>query len=182
MSFCTFAQLCVSSTPSFLQLILSRKLNLNQKALPLDGIEAVYIHIQDVSVHHNVSGWILLAEPYSRCDILKLVIGISKTLADKEILVGKYSQLPLNLGTDNGIGVVYHDIYSSRRNSLQTGSFVNHIGFERPGDSNMSGAINITDLSLTAQFLFSGYHGPSDCNQSGSVNITDMSCVATQIF
>jgi len=86
------------------------------------------------------------------------------------------------MGSQTTIGVLYHDIYASRRNSLQTGGFVNHIGFELPGDANMSGSVNITDLSVTAVFVFTGYHGPSDCNQDGDTNITDLSCVANDIF
>ena len=70
-----------------------------------EGIEHLYIHIVEISAHHEDNGWMTLADIDTTIDFLELVNGITINLFDDSIPSGYYSQIRLLLNDSNTIVV-----------------------------------------------------------------------------
>ena len=68
-----------------------------------DGIEHLYLHIIEISAHHEDNGWMTLSDIDTTIDFLELVNGITVNLFDDSIPSGYYSQIRLLLDDSNTI-------------------------------------------------------------------------------
>jgi len=71
---------------------------------PLE-VEHVYLTIEEVSVHSDETGWVVLAEPDATFDFLELVNGATAALVDTTLEPGSYSQMRLVVAETNEVVV-----------------------------------------------------------------------------
>jgi len=74
-------------------------------APPPDGIEHLYLHIVEVSAHHEDNGWMTLTDIDTTIDFLELVNGVTINLFDDSVGTGFYSQIRLVVSDTNFIVV-----------------------------------------------------------------------------
>lgn len=75
----------------------------------IDGVQAVYVTIEEVSVHKEEGvGWEIIAEPNRTYNLLKLVNGVREELGIAELETGHYTQLRMKVGEhpDEGINIL----------------------------------------------------------------------------
>lgn len=66
-----------------------------------DSVDAILLHVIEVSVHHVEDGWSTVAEPDTIINFLDLVNGVMLGLVDDSVAVGDYDQLRLLLADTN---------------------------------------------------------------------------------
>ena len=68
-----------------------------------DSVDAVLLHVIEVTVNHSDNGWSTIAEPDTIINFLDLVNGITVELADDSVSIGDYTELRLILADSNWI-------------------------------------------------------------------------------
>jgi hypothetical protein len=75
----------------------------------IDGVQAIYVTIEEVSVHkEGGGGWETIAEPARTFNLLKLVNGVREELGIAELETGRYTQLRMKVSEqpDEGINIL----------------------------------------------------------------------------
>lgn len=68
-----------------------------------DSVDAILLHVIEVSVNHVDDGWSVIAEPDTVIDFLDLVNGVMVNLADDSVGIGDYNQIRLLLADTNTV-------------------------------------------------------------------------------
>jgi hypothetical protein len=75
----------------------------------INGVQAVYVTIEEVSVHkEGGGGWEIIAEPNQTYNLLELVNGVRETLGIAVLETGHYTQLRMKVGEepDDGTNIL----------------------------------------------------------------------------
>lgn len=93
-----------------------------------DSVDAIFLHVIEVSVHHSDNGWLVIAAPDTVINFLDLVNGVMVELADDSLGVGTYDQLRLLLADTNTV-VIAGDTFDLTTPSAHSSGVKLHAAF-----------------------------------------------------